>query len=437
MENNAAKKWLGWRMVVIAAFILVFVGNFWSNATTVANTAMMASENPIVDATTYGFAYSINQTAMAIAGFVLGIICDKFGAKKIYMFGAILSIVSGLLIVRLFTGGAGDSTLYILNYGILGGLIYMCTATIPSTYLTSNWLYAKRGTATSLFNIGTVVAGVITPPVVTALIAKAGNWQVGYNFYAYTAILGLILAFFIVDRPETVGQYPDNNPQFEEMKKTGALPELKGSKVYKNVKPENHKTLVDALKDPMFYLIVAIMICLQGCAVFMMNPGSVMFVKGGLAMEQVSTVLSVRQLFRVIFLLCAAKIMDKIEPVLVVAGCLVFTGIAYAISANPSTMWQCVLFYAAGSIAMSMSIAGSCLITANVFGNTHVGKILGLCSGIFLTIAGFGSTISGKIFANTGSYAGASWLHVGVSVVGVLLCLVAYKMILARKAKAD
>lgn len=437
MENNAAKKWLGWRMVVIAAFILVFVGNFWSNATTVSNTAMMASENPVVDATTYGFAYTLQQWVMAVVGIFLGFICDRFGAKKVYIVGALISIVSGLLVVRLFTGGSTDSLIYILNYGVLGGFIYMCTATVPSTYLTSNWLYAKRGAATSLFNIGTVIAGVITPPVVTAIIAKAGNWQVGYNFYAYTAILGLILAFFIVDKPETVGQYPDNNPQFEEMKKNGTLPELKGSTVYKNVKPENHKTLSEALRDPVFYVIVAIFVCLQACAIFMMNPGSVMFVKGGLAMEQVSTVLSVRQLFRVIFLLCAAKIMDKVEPVLVVAGCLVFTAVAYAISANPSTMWQCVIFYAAGSIAMSMSIAGSCLIAANVFGNTNVGKILGFSSGIFLTIAGFSSTISGKIFANTGSYAGASWLHVGLSVVGIVLCLVAYKMILARKAKAD
>jgi MFS family permease len=437
MENmKPAEKWAGWRVVIIAALILIFVGNFWSNATTLANTAMMSSENPIVTRSQYGLTYSINQWTSAGASLIMGFVCQKYGAKKLFITGAVLQIVGGLILVN-FMGGEHGAFFYTLNYGVIGALGYCLTASIPGNYINNNWLVKRRGTGSSLLNIGTVFAGVVTPPVVTALMSRFGGWQVGYRFYGVMAIIGLVLSLFIINKPSDIGQYPDNNPDFADPAKIAEITrQMKASKVstvYKNIQPDKQYTLAQAVKTPLFWILLVALVCTQFCATFMMNPGSVLFTEAGIPLESLSIILSLRQVFRVIFLVAMMRYFDRIEPLFITICCLVFVVIAYAIAANPTSLWQCMLFYAAGSIVMSMSLAAGGVIIGNIFGHAYFAKVWGFFVCLRAFLSGFSSTISGNLHAATGSYAAAAYLHVGIAMVGIVFCAIALVIVLKRK----
>jgi len=283
-----------------------------------------------------------------------------------------------------------------------------------------------------------VFAGVVTAPIVTWLInsVAGGNWKFGYYYFGVFSIIGLILAFFIIDKPEKVGQYPDGvNPADAVNESAEEKKEIQVStKVFKNLNEANHFSYQQALKTPLFWALVILHACALCLSNFIMNPGSLLFVKAGFTMATVSTVLSIRQIIRLLFLAFLMRYMDRIEPMKLFIFTCALAAVCYLVSANPTSYWQIIAFYAGGSIVMSAQMAIPGVMLANIYGTKNFGKIYGTYLMVATLLSAASPTISGKIFANTGSYAVANYLWAIVGGVGVIVGIVA--VILFKKQTA-
>lgn len=436
MEQAKKKRFLGWKMVILATLITTFSGNFGSNAQGVANTMMMMSPENTVSTVAYGLAWTITQIVAAIGGLVMGTMVDRFGAKKLFILGSILSILSGFVLVQF---QALSSLMFLFNYGIVIALSFQCVSFVTTQSVVSNWLYKRRGTGGSIVNTGTVFAGIVTAPIVTWLIntVSGGNWKFGYYYFGAFSILGLILAFFIIDKPEKVGQYPDGIDPSEAVETVVEENETKveNGRVFKNLNPANHFSFQSALRTPLFWALVILHACALCLSNFIMNPGSLLFVKAGFAMETVSTVLSIRQIIRLLFLAFLMRYLDRIEPMKLFIFTCALAAVCYVVSANPTSYWQILAFYAGGSIVMSAQMAIPGVMLANIYGTTNFGKIYGAYLMIATLLSAASPTISGKIFSSTGSYAGANYLWAIVGAVGVVAGIIAVVLFKKQTAK--
>lgn len=420
------KRFLGWQMVILATLITTFSGNFGSNAQGVANTLMMTSPENTVTQVAYGLSWTITQIVAAIGGLVMGTLVDKFGAKKLFIFGSLLSILSGFVLVQF---QAASSFMFLFNYGFVVGLSFQCVSFVTTQSVVSNWLQKRRGTGGSIVNTGTVFAGIVTAPIVTWLINSVGggNWKYGYYYFGAASVVGLILAFFIVNKPSDVGQYPDGLEPGQEAdipQKESKTVKTVVSRVFKNVNPATHYTFKRALRSPLLWALIILHSCSLCLSNYIMNPGSLLFVQAGFAMETVSTVLSIRQIIRLLFLAFLMRYLDKIEPVKLLTFTCALAGVCYLVSANPTSYWQILVFYGGGSIVMSAQMAIPGVMLANIFGTTNFGKIYGAYLMVATLISSVSPTISGTIATNTGSYVMANYLWASVAAVALVAGIV-------------
>lgn len=433
-----AKRFQGWIMVILATVAISVVGNFWSNATTYANTVMMSSGNSPIDSVTYGFAYTLSTIIMAVGAQLGGWVNSKYGPKVSIILASVCGITSGLILSNFING----AFTYILTYSVLGGLAYALVANSTCSSICNNWFIKRRGMANSIINFGTVFAGILTPQIVSRLIkAAGGNWHVGHWFYGGTAIIGLLVALIIVVKPSEVGQYPDNLPP--DVEGAGVAETKKrhrSQRIFVNTNAANHWTYGRALKSPFLWLTIVASLLIKNSMNFMMNPGTVLFTEVGWTAEQLTNVLSLRQVFRFVFIVALMWLLDRFEPTLVMVGVALFGGVSYILCYNPTQMWQIYLFYIAGSILMTANMTAPMVYVANYFGNTNYAKILGSIQMVSLFFGGFSSTISGMIKSATGFYQPGFHIWAIVCLVGGVCNLALYLLTIKQKkmlASAD
>lgn len=438
MQGKSRKKFLGWYIVVLAALISTFSGNFGSNAQGVANTLMMTSPENTVSQVAYGLSWTITQVVAALGGLLMGGLVDKFGAKKLFIAGSILSILSGFVLVQF---QAGSSLMFLFNYGFVVALSFQCVSFVTTQSVVSNWLQKRRGTGGAIVNTGTVFAGIITAPLVTWLIndVGGGNWKYGYYYFAATSVIGLILSFFIVNKPSDVGQLPDGASSTEQAA-SQVEPQKSANKksvvrVFKNIIPENHYTFRQALRSPLFWTLTILHACSLCLSNYIMNPGSLLFVQAGFAMETVSTVLSIRQIIRLAFLAFLMRYLDRIEPMKLLTFTCALAGICYLVSANPTSYWHILVFYAGGSIVMSAQMAIPGVMLANIFGTTNFGKIYGAYLMVATLLSAVSPTISGSIGERTGSYVIANYLWAAVAAAALVAGIVSVRLFKRETAR--
>lgn len=423
------KAFKGWIIVVLATVIMTLVGNFQSNVHTVANAIMMASPENTISSVTHGFVWTVVIGMGVVMAPLAGVLADKYGPKILYMIGAVLSAIGGLVLVKF---QPNNGFIYVLNCGVIYSIAFMFTGSVTAAKLVNGWIYKQRGTANSIINSGTVFAGVVTPIIANAIIQKAGgNWQSAYYFYGITSIVGFICCFFLINKPSDIGQYPDNNPNSvltDEAHKVTY-------KVYKNTSPETQYEFKDVIKMPFFWVLLIVFTGLQALSSYLMSPGAVKFLRAGFEMSQVSVVLSVRQVVRLVFLLFMMKYSDQIEPLKLLAIICGAVAVSYLASSSLQHLWQIYVFYFAGSIANSTCLFLPGVILCNIFGNKNLGKIFGFSYAFAALVSSPLSTIVGVIYEKTGSYISADYLHAAIGAVTVVLIIVALGFLKKEKEK--
>ncbi len=153
-------------------------------------------------------AFSLHMAFYALGGWVLGILVDRMGPKRI-----IAASTAGWALVLIATGCLTDVWQLYVVYGVLGGMCTGGLAYVANNALISRWFVRYRGLASGIAQaavpLGTAVFGALSQLGVGAI-----GWRHTYvAFGCLVAATSLPLVLLVLrDTPEEMGLAPDGAP---------------------------------------------------------------------------------------------------------------------------------------------------------------------------------------------------------------------------------
>jgi MFS family permease len=204
-QNPVARKktiFYGW-FIVACVFVILFVifGSAYSFSTFFESLQ-----------TEFDTSRSSVSLVFAIAGFIYfslgaisGQIADRFGSRRVIIFGVIVVSISFLLASRVETIWQ-IYAVYGLGIGIGIGFAYA-----PSISVVQRWFVKRRGLASGLAVTG-IGLGTLGMPVFSAALIHWSDWRTAYLVISILVLIcGLGAAILITESPEIRGLAPDGD----------------------------------------------------------------------------------------------------------------------------------------------------------------------------------------------------------------------------------
>lgn len=322
-------------------------------------------------------------------GFLAGWIVDKFGPKKLMIFGITICGVAVIGLSRM-TSLFEFYTMYLLM-----ALGYMCGGPLPNQVLTSRWFTASRGKAMGIAYLGIGVGGMLVPQIAKWLNMQM-DWRSSLVFLGVLMIvIALPMALFVKENPAG----------FSKVTKTGE-PKIP----FKNI-----------LKNKSFYLLVIGSMCSIGAVAGVSQNLKLFFsldlkFTQGEAANIISLVLAASILGRLLMGWLSDRYPKKYVMMLIYS--LVSAAILLLYFAStPGVIYLFALIFGIGLGGDYMIIP---LMAAELFGVKVMGRVMGL----ILTVDGlgeaFGPILAGGLRDHSGSYALGFTALIVLSVIGTI-----------------
>lgn len=151
-------------------------------------------------------AFSLARLEGGLGGPLVGYTVDRFGPRKIALFGGVMAGV-GFILLSQANSYATFMIIYVgvLSVGFNGGFNHAVMTSVNS------WFVRKRGMAMAVIAAGISLGGVVITPLLAYVIFRF-DWRVG----AITAgvallVISIPLSRFIRSTPESMGLLPDGD----------------------------------------------------------------------------------------------------------------------------------------------------------------------------------------------------------------------------------
>ncbi len=351
-----------------------------------------------------------NSFAMAVTGIaspVAGMYVARRGARKSIALGGILCLLCFVV--------AGFHTrlwqLY-LAYGLLFGLGGSLCGMLSMTTVVNNWFVRRRPLALSVLLTAGGLGGVVIVKGLVAIIDRFG-WRNAYLLIAAMifALLVLLPALLVVNKPEDLGQLPDGGPAAGKAASAPGARKLEGTPV--------DFTAAEAVRTPAFWWLTVLsttfMIGLQGFMLhqvaFLLDIGISAAVAGSVYSLFVGVSTAGRLGMGFLGIRYPTRTLAIVSMLLLIAGMAV-------------VLWAktlpAIFFY---NILIGLGMGGTYVATMNLmplyFGKTHYPRIFGIALPFFTILGSVGSPLTGWIRDITGSYATAWKLAILVLAIGL------------------
>ncbi|OIJ12264.1 MFS transporter [Anaerobacillus arseniciselenatis] len=377
----------GWIIVFIAALSVFFSGPGQTYSISIFIDAYL---------THFGWSSTLVSTmylfATLFAGlllFIVGRFVDKFGQRRMTV-----TVASLLGIACIFNSFLLGPTMLFIGFFMLRLFGQGSMTLIPGT-LVPQWFVGKRGRALSFMAFGSFLSAAALPPFNAWLIDTVG-WQTSWLVWAGLLFLIFVpLAFFFIrNKPEDVGLYPDNLTE-EEVSGRGS----KKSSIF-----EEAWTVKEAMRTKQFWLLlfcIAVPSMVNTGIVFHFVP---ILAESGIGRTQAAFILSIMAIvsFPVTFL--AGFIVERVQAnyVLTVAA-LGQIGIMFLL-VQTDTYTAAIIFGIARGIVGGFEAISLGIIFPNFFGRAHIGSIKGVTSTIMVIGSAFGPLPFALAYDRFGSY---------------------------------
>jgi OFA family oxalate/formate antiporter-like MFS transporter len=202
-QNRVSKKrtiFYGW-IIVACVFVIVFVvfGSAYSFSTFFESLQMEFHTSR----SSVSFVFSIAGFLYFSLGALSGQIADRFGSRRVIIFGLIVVSISYLLASRV------QSMWQIYAVYGLGIGIGIGSAYVPSMGVIQRWFVKRRGLASGIAVTG-IGLGTLGMPVFSAALIHWGGWRTAYLVMGILVfICGVSAALFINESPERRGLVAD------------------------------------------------------------------------------------------------------------------------------------------------------------------------------------------------------------------------------------
>lgn len=404
----------GWWLVVAGIICLLLAGG-------IGYYSFGAFFIPLIDE--FGWSRAQLSLAMTIAcliglaGPLVGMWVDKYGARRVMALGALVTGGSFALL-----GLTGSLWYFYAIYLILAlGLVGILN--IPVTKVVSSWFVERRGLAIGITLAGFGLGGLFMIPLASYLISILG-WRAAYCLLGLLICVVLIpLSVFIIrESPEDKGLLPNGKASAGQAK----LP------LTVKAQEDNLQgwSLAGALRTPAYWLIAAALTLAYLGTASVIAHIIPFFEDRGISPQLAATILGLATGVSIFGRVAAGYIADRVAIKYVIMFCFLLQIVGLLLLLGTMSMTMVWLFVIVFGIAIGGMFALEPLLMSQYFGLASFGAIYGgLWALVALGFAG-GPPLAGYIFDVTGSYDLAFILFIAATLVAIALisCLKSPKL---------
>ena len=349
-----------------------------------------------VSRTHFGLAIAIQAITWGIMTFFLGILADKFGARRVSCFALIIYAFG----IYALTLPSSTGLMFLLNLGVLvgigmgGGGAQLAVGAVSKHFPNENRSKAS-GLVTAFGSLGMFIF-----PLISAFSLNQTTWQNTYLILVFVLIVAAGFSLLI--------KLPDDAD-------------------IKNVKSENQGAL-SALKEAFahrgyIFLTLGFFVCgFQITLVATHVPGYV--VERGLEAWTGTAILSLIGLFNIAGTLTMGYLADKYSKKLLLSGLYFLRGITIILFlALPASSGLAIAFGVCFGFLWLATIPATNGIVAQIFGTKHITMLFGLVFFSHQIGAFLGAYLGGYFFDQYGSYDNAWYLSIALSLFATIMHL--------------
>ena len=399
----------GWVVIIFCAALFFMAGGTVNDA-----------QNTIVPtfAQLYGWSTATMYTFCSVAAYVgmIGavggaILCAKKGVKLTF-------IVSLSLFAACFFVWGHITTLgqFVAVYCIIH-ITQNAFAQIGMSVIIADWFPLKKGLAMGWATMGANIGTALYVQIFTRILAAKGLPAAFNSFGVFVVLLVLVAIFFIKNRPEDCGCFPDNNREMtpEERDRLAAEGEA-----YKKTSPWTVKKLLSCKTVWLIGVAYGMIMMITMGTVSQLVPTIMSF---GFSLEFSLNMMTVAALIGLVFSYLFGFLDAKIGTRKASLVFYLWTMLAVIFMALPGkwTVYPAV-FFMGGFLGAGNNLTMS--ITSTVFGRYDFTKAWGVIYPITVIFRSAGYAVVGVLAERTGGYTVPYLVLLGVCIVCFILIFV-------------
>jgi sugar phosphate permease len=358
-------------------------------------------------------AMSLRQLESGIVSPVVGFLLDRFSARKLIFWSAVISAV-GFIGLGFTNGIVAFFFFFVVSSVGASGVSHGVTWPV----IISRWFRRNRGLATGLAVTGPIFGSPIV--ILNAQIEEAYGWRVVLIGYGILVLIGVtLLSMLVRDRPEPYGLLPDGDPPEESAsseRSTGRSPR----------RPDSGLTLHAVLRTKEFWLFTTYLsgtFTVNSAVQVHMIPYFQQDI--GLTAAWAAVVMSMVFIISGIGRVGGGYLLDKTDYrlVLAVVSTLMGFSLLYLQLVDVHTVSATLPFVLMFGVSFGCLVPMRGAVGSIMFGTRAIGGVLGLLQGAPIAAGVIGPLVMGVIFDRNGNYSVAIWGLIVVSALMVPLSL--------------
>lgn len=362
---------------------------------------------------TASIAQSVNLMLIGLFSPLIAISINKIGTKKTLLLG-IIFLIGGLFLMATVMS---EMWQWIILWGFVISVGFSFAGWVPLQVMVMHWFNIKRATAMGIVLSGGALGGFLAQPFYTWLMSITHNsWKNGWFWGGVISLSGLICLFFMIGKPEDVGQSPDGlGPDEAE-----ALKKKTDTRVV-NYQTTREWTLKEVFKTPVLWFISIGSIAYALPLFLITTHGILHFTDMGVSQMQAASVMSFIILGSGLARIPAGWLSDRIGPRVIITVCLgvmLVTHLGLWLLSIPSILIVTGLMFGmcyGGLLIVFPTMVG------NYFGPDTYAGINGVLGPILVGFIAIIPTGAGYLFEKNGNY-DAAFIILGVVLfIGFLL----------------
>lgn len=392
-SGQAPRKFYGWTNVGLLFFIQFAASGFVYFAYSVVFPAMV--ETMHWNRGTASLAQTVALIMLGLAYPLTGYLIHRFGVRQTVTIG-LLVMLAGLILLVLAVSAIWQ---FILVWGVVMGLSFALTGPICSQSAMISWFSIKRSTTIGIVMTGAALGGALSQPILSSLMEQFDSWRAAWLLAAVMVVISLIAAQFVINRPQDIGQHPDNvDPAL-----------VSDDPTADNLRPKTHRTghnwtMKQVIRTPTLYMLMLVTLGYLGTFFFLLNHGLLHLTDNGLSKIEAASIMGLAILGSGLARIPAGWLGDQFELRWTLFGSIALMAIGL------SGFWLghgLILLSAMGMLFGagygSLLVLGPVVI-GNYYGERAFPIINSVLAPVMLPFAAAAPAGAGFIFEATGSY---------------------------------
>ena len=387
------RKFYGWTNVGLFFFIQFAASGFVYFAYSVVFPVMV--ETMDWNRGTASLAQTVALILLGLAYPLTGYLIHRFGVRQTVTLG-LLVMLSGLILLVFAVTAIWQ---WIMVWGIVMGLSFALTGPICSQSAMISWFSIKRSTTIGIVMTGGALGGALAQPVLSSMMDQFDSWRAAWLIAAVMVVISLIAAQFVINRPQDIGQHPDNvDPAV-----------VSDNGQARGLRPRTHRTGHDwtirqIIRTPTLYMLMLVTLGYLGTFFFLLNHGVLHLTDNGLSGLEAASIMGLAILGSGLARIPAGWLGDQFELRWTLFGSISLM----ALGLSGFWLGQGMIFLSAmgmlfGAGYGSLLVLGPVVI-GNYYGERAFPIINSVLAPVMLPFAAAAPAGAGFIFEATGSY---------------------------------